>query len=265
MYVLEDIGLERGGRRLLDQVSLTLEPGQVVVVVGPNGAGKSSLMKVLAGEIRPARGVVRLDGVEITRLAASVLARRRAVLAQSSEVAFPFTVGEVVSIGLIDPVVDAARRVEELLDQVDLPGFAARRFEALSGGERQRVHLARILAQLGVARRGAPGYLLLDEPTASLDLSHQLLVLEVARRHAREGGGVLAILHDLNLAAMVADELVVLQRGRVAARGAPGAVLQDDMLRRVFEVEARMNVTPDGPFLLPQSIQSQSGSAIRSE
>lgn len=262
LYQMEDIVLERGGRRLLDGVSLALTPGTVTVVIGPNGAGKSTLLKVLAGELRPARGRVTLDGRDIATVPPALLARRRAVLAQSTEVAFPFTVAEVVGIGLMGAGPGAEPRIEAALAKVDLSGFAARRIEQLSGGERQRVHLARVLAQLDASGEGA-GFLLLDEPTSSLDLSHQLLVLEVARRHAQAGGGVLAILHDLNLAAMAADVLVVVEKGRIAAAGPPSEVLTDGLLRTVFRVEARMNAVPAGPFLLPQSIGGSVGQARR--
>ena len=261
-YAMADIVLARGGRRLLEDVSLALHPGTVTVVIGPNGAGKSTLLKVLAGELRPAQGRVTLEGRDIAAFPPAVLARRRAVLAQSTEVAFPFTVAEVVGIGLMGAGAGGEARIEQALARVDLAGFAARRIEHLSGGERQRVHLARVLAQLGASGEG-PGFLLLDEPTSSLDLSHQLLVLDVARRHAQAGGGVLAILHDLNLAAMAADVLVVVEKGRIVAAGAPGEVLTDALLRTVFGVAARMNVVPEGPFLLPQSVLGSGGAAPR--
>lgn len=261
-YAMADIVLERGGRRLLDGVSLALHPGTVTVVIGPNGAGKSTLLKVLAGELRAARGRVTLEGRDIAALPPALLARRRAVLAQSTEVAFPFTVAEVVGIGLMGAGAGVEARIEQALARVDLAGFASRRIEQLSGGERQRVHLARVLAQLGASGEG-PGFLLLDEPTSSLDLSHQLLVLEVARRHARAGGGVLAILHDLNLAAMAADVLVVVEKGRIVAAGPPASVLTDDLLRTIFGVAARMNAVPEGPFLLPQSVLGSVGAAPR--
>jgi len=257
MYEMTDVSLARGGRDLLSHVSLTLEPGTVTVVVGPNGAGKSSLLKVLAGELAPTRGQVRLDGVPLTQIPPARLACRRAVLPQATEVAFPFSVAEVVTIGFMGLASARAQAlVAELLVRVDLPGFAERRFDTLSGGERQRVHLARVLAQLAHATPDAPGFLLLDEPTASLDLAHQLLVLRMARMHAASGGGVLAVLHDLNLAAMAADVLVVVKAGRVIRAGPPAAVLTDALLADAFDVRARVNAVPQGPFVLPQSVDA---------
>lgn len=254
MYEMRNVGVTRGGRPLLDGVSLTLGRGMVCVIVGPNGAGKSTLLKVLAGEMRPDSGAILLDGVPLQNLPPPVLARRRAVLPQHTEVAFSFRVGEVVALGM-SPSRERDVRVDRLLERVDLPGFASRLYESLSGGERQRVQLARVLAQLERGPAEAPGFLLLDEPTASLDLAHQLLVLDVARAHAQAGGGVLAILHDLNLAAMCADEMIALKGGRIVAAGAPADVLTDTLLLEAFGVRARVNGIPAGPFVLPQSIR----------
>lgn len=252
------------GKRLVRDVDLDVAPGTVTILVGPNGAGKSTLLKALTGEMRLAAGRVTLDGADIHAMPPRDLAFRRAVLPQAAEVAFPFTVEEVIGVGLIGAQApDRADHVARLLQRVDLPGFGGRRYDSLSGGERQRVQLARVLAQIDCARRaypdGAapPAFLFLDEPTSSLDLGHQLTVLGLARAHARQGGGVLAVLHDLNLAAMVADRMVVLAGGRVVAEGAPGAVLTDDVLARAFGVRVRVGAVPAGPFVLPQSIGAE--------
>ncbi|MGU3494424.1 heme ABC transporter ATP-binding protein [Xanthobacteraceae bacterium A53D] len=256
MYQAEAVRMTVYRRTLVRDVSLALKPGTVTVIVGPNGAGKSSLLKLIAGETKPAAGRVTLDGTDIRTIPPAALARRRAVLPQSAEVAFSFLVEEVVRIGLIGSQPSAAGRIARLLERVDLPGFAERSYGSLSGGERQRVQLARALAQVEVMDPDKPSYLLLDEPTASLDLAHQLLVLREARAHADGGGAVLAILHDLNLAAMAADELVVLVDGAIMASGPPKEVLTDDLLARAFHIKARINLVPPEPFLLPQSIEA---------
>ncbi|HSI39237.1 MAG TPA: heme ABC transporter ATP-binding protein [Xanthobacteraceae bacterium] len=253
MYQAQGIVVAAGGRRLLDGAEITVRRGEVTVIVGPNGAGKSTLLKVLAGEIAPARGAVTLDGVPLAAFSPAALARRRAVLPQSVHVAFPFTVAEVVAIGL-PAGAGRSGRVERALARVDLTDFATRTYEPLSGGERQRVQIARVLAQLE-AGEGA-GYLLLDEPTASLDLAHQMLVVRLAREVAAAGGGVAAVLHDLNLAAMAADRLVALKDGRVAAAGTPEEVIADHHVATLYEVSARVRSVPDGVFLLPQSIEA---------
>ncbi len=253
MYETRAVRVVLGGRAILDGVDLALEPGKVTVVVGPNGAGKSTLLKVLAGERQPSSGEVRLDGIPLEKLAPVALARRRAVLPQSVHVAFVFTVAEIVTLGLpagLERLL-ASALVARALRAVDLDGFEARLYDQLSGGERQRVQFARVLAQLWAAP--APGYLLLDEPTLSLDLAHQLLTLRIARDYASEGGGVLAVLHDINLSAMAADEIVALKDGRVVAAGAPGDVVTDELIATLYGVSARVRGVPEGPFLLPQT------------
>ncbi|MFS8037974.1 heme ABC transporter ATP-binding protein [Xanthobacter sp. AM11] len=259
MYQAEGVSVAAGARLLVEAADLVVRPGRVTVLAGPNGAGKSTLLKALSGEARLAAGRVTLDGVPIARMRPLDLARRRAVLPQAAEVAFPFTAGEVIAAGLMGPGGRDGARIARLLTQVDLPGFAERRYDSLSGGERQRVQLARILAQLELGRADAPAYLLLDEPTASLDLAHQLVVLRLARAHADAGGGVVAVLHDLNLAAMVADEVVVLAAGRIRAAGPVDAVITDAVLEDAFGVSVRVGVPPPGPFVLPQNVRPRAG------
>ncbi len=252
MYEAAQVSVAIGGKAILQPSDLALAPGTVTVLIGPNGAGKSTLLKVMAGERRPNSGRVRLDGRDVAAMPARDLARVRAVLPQSAQVAFPFTVSEVVRLGMppgLTPL-RAAELAERALAAVDLPEEGERICSTLSGGEQQRVHLARVLAQLWGAGRPET-YLLLDEPTASLDLSHQLLVLKLAREHATSGGGVLAILHDLNLAAMVADTIVVLDRGRVAAAGEPAAAITRPMLAEVYRVDLAIEIRDGRVLLLP--------------
>lgn len=252
MYEARDITYLAGRRALLEEAGFAVVPGKVTAIIGPNGAGKSTLLKVLAGETRPHRGRVTIDGEDIHALGPARLAARRAVLPQSVQVAFPFTVAEVVAIGM--PTRQRAHRaIVEALARVDLAAFIDRPYGALSGGEQQRVQIARTLVQLG--RVEGPGYLLLDEPTSSLDLAHQLMVVELAREVAAGGGGVAAVLHDLNLAAMIADEIVALKAGRVLAVGSPREVLTDATVARLYDVEVRIGHAPPGtPFLLPQAV-----------
>lgn len=250
MYCAHDIGFSAGGRALLDGASVEVSPGRVTVLIGPNGAGKSTLFKILAGERRPQRGRVTLAGADLARLKPARLAQLRAVLPQSVHVAFAFTAEEVAGIG-VKPGRDTAALIRRALARVELAGLAGENYEHLSGGEKQRVQLARALVQLEGGE--GPGYLLLDEPTASLDLAQQLLVLALVRELAGEGVGVLAVLHDLNLAAMVADEIVALKQGRVAARGTPGEVLTDARIAELYGVSARIGWAPATPFLLPQA------------
>jgi len=259
VIALDEVVVRRGGRALVDRVSLALAPGRTTVIVGPNGAGKSTLIKLLSGELRPDAGAVRLGETPLAALGPQRLAVRRAVLAQANETAFGFTVRQLAALGLrllrnaapSDPMPLIRRAIE----QAGLAGLEDRVVGRLSGGERQRAHLARVLVQLwaGEASEG-PGLLLLDEPIAAQDLAHQLHVLEIARNHARTGGAVCVVLHDLNWAVRIADRLVVLSQGSVYADGPPAAVLTRGMLAEVFDVDVDPNTTPrtDLPFILPQ-------------
>jgi iron complex transport system ATP-binding protein len=248
------------GHTLLAGIDLTVRPGRITVLIGPNGAGKSTLLRLLSGELRPTRGAVLLDGRALATLPAAELARRRAVVPQSSALSFPFTAYEVVMLGVSVPGFDGAGGRSHLagaraLDTVGLTSLANRLYVHLSGGERQRVHFARALSQLwaGARRAGETCCFLLDEPTASLDLAHQTIVLAALREQARTGVAVVAVLHDLNLAACIADELVLLERGRILAAGTTADVLSDDTLSAAYGCRVQTNrAPPDGrPFVLP--------------
>lgn len=243
----------RRGRGILNGVDLRVAPGKIVAIVGPNGAGKSTLLKTLTGEVAPTRGEVHLDGRALRDWTTKELARRRAVLPQSVSVSFPFTVAEIVALGILGKMAKRERDsiVTSALHAVELPAFAPRFYDELSGGERQRVQLARVFAQLWSG--GQNGFLLLDEPTSNLDLSHQLLTLELARTHAGTGGGVVCVLHDLNLAAMAADEIVALKEGRVVAAGAPEATVTEALVANLYGVHCVVGGVPSGPFVLPQA------------
>jgi len=251
---------EVAGKRLVDEADLEISPGRVVSIVGPNGAGKSTLLKLLSGEIHPTDGAILLEGRDLRDVAAGELARRRAVVSQSTVLSFPFTVLEVALLGASVPgfgMRDEAMvgLTVDAIETVGLKGFEERIYTELSGGERQRVHIARALCQLEapVRPQGEAAALLLDEPTASLDFSHQSIVLGEARRQARLGRAVLVILHDLNLAAAYADEIVLMHRGKVMARGPAHEVLLDELLSEVYGCPVRTNTVPaDGiPFVLP--------------
>lgn len=257
MIRADNVTVRLAGRPVLSQVGLAVRPGTLTVLAGPNGAGKSTLLKLLTGEMEPTAGSVTLDGKPLRDIGPATLATRRAVLPQASELAFPFTVGEVVRLGVEAGGRRAsAEAIHAALARVELQGFAGRFYGELSGGEQQRVHLARVLAQTGqaVADR-TPRYLFLDEPVSSLDIRHQIAVLAIAREFARAGGGVLAVLHDLNLAAGFADRLVLLAKGRVAGDGSPSSVITDDSITRVFGVCLRVGALPPSsiPFILPQT------------
>ncbi len=243
------------GKTLLDGIDLSIDAGELIAIVGPNGAGKSTLLRLLSGDLRPTSGAVQLRGKDLSGYPARELAMRRAMLAQHVNVSFPFTVEEVVWMGAGEfERARAAPFVESALREVGLQEFRSRTITTLSGGEQQRAHFARILVQLwGSEASHGPGILLLDEPTSSLDIRHQLDLANTARRCARNGTTVIAILHDLNLAVRFADRIIVLHGGSIAADGAPMQVMQNAVIDRVFDVELAIQLDGAGrPFVLPE-------------
>lgn len=252
------VTLSRGQATLLHHVDLSLNGGETVAIVGPNGAGKSTLLRVLSADLRPSRGDVILKGRDIAAWTPADLAMHRAVLSQHITVSFPFTVEEIVQMGCGNRPLAAARRlIDDAIAEVGLDAFRHRELPTLSGGEQQRAHFARILVQLacGNDMRG-PGVLMLDEPTSSLDLKHQIALMETAKQRARAGNAVIAVLHDLNLAIRFADRIIVMNSGNIAADGSPRQVITRDLLRRVFQIEVEIAQYADQtPYLLPQSMR----------
>jgi iron complex transport system ATP-binding protein len=242
---------------LLDNVSVQLRGGETVAIVGPNGAGKSTLLRLLSGDLRSTSGAVRLKGRDLTSYASRELANHRVMLSQHVNVSVPFTVEEIVAMGAGDrPRAVAAPLVDAAVAELDLTPLRHRELPTLSGGEQQRAHFARVLVQLacGEADHG-PGVLLLDEPTSSLDLRHQINLVETAKRRARTGTAVVAVLHDLNLAVRFADRIVVLRKGMVAADGSPAETITDEMIRQVFDVETSIGSEDGQPYVLLQRMQ----------
>ncbi|MBF6129303.1 heme ABC transporter ATP-binding protein [Nocardia brasiliensis] len=230
---VERRGAHSAQRRVLEDVDFDVVAGEIVALVGPNGAGKSTLLAALAGELTPSAGVIELEGHALTHWSPLDMARRRAVLPQTHTVGFPFTAREVVAMGRAPWLRTERRelddeRIAAALAAADVEHLAARSFPTLSGGERARVALARVLAQ-------DTGTLLLDEPTAALDLGHQEAVLHLATARARAGAAVVIVLHDLGIAAAYADRVAVLEAGRIAADGPPRKVLTTDLLTRVYQ------------------------------
>lgn len=256
MLEARGVSLRRGGRPVLDGVSLALAPGELVALCGPNGAGKSSLLAVLAGELAPGTGTATLDGRPLAAFGAAALAAERAVLEQVPTLAAPFRVAELVDLGLAlvprAELDDGAVR-ERAMRTAGVGALAHRPGDRLSGGERARAHLARVLAQLWAGRAAGGGrYLLLDEPTASLDVAHQLAVMRAARAEAAAGAGVLFVLHDLNLAAAFADRVALMQCGRLVAAGPPLEVLEAERLSAIYESPLAVERTSRGLRIFPE-------------
>lgn len=239
------------GSPLLEDISVSLEPGGVLGLAGPNGAGKSSLLRLIAGDIPLSDGKLLLDGKSRGQWQARPLARKLAYLPQLSLLNFPYTVEEVVALGRM-PHDTGLAIDEEIFDQVmaatDITGLRGRLYTRLSGGEKQRVQLARVFAQIWDA--GVGGLLLLDEPTTALDLSHQQLVATAVRQLAQTGCAVALAIHDLNLVAGLADTIAVLDKGRIAACGSPREIFTEDLFRDVFSIDVLISQHPGRDQLL---------------
>lgn len=254
---VDEVCLRMGRKIILQPVSLAVARGEFVVLLGPNGAGKSSLLRVVSGEQQPNAGQIRIAGQALAAWRGHKLARHRAVMPQRVTVNFPFTVREVVALGCRSGGVTFHNPlIEHLLARLGIGGLADRLIATLSGGEQQRVQLARVLAQLWESP--GPRLLLLDECTSALDPAQQQLVFGLLRELARnEGYAILAVVHDLNLAAAYADRLAVMQGGCVVADGRVRDVLTPQMLGQVYGFETRVEWLPEGyPLVVPITRQA---------
>lgn len=256
MFTATDINLSIGKTPILHDVNFHAKAGQLTAIVGPNGSGKTTLLKAMTGDL-PYRGLVTLEGVDVKTIAGPSLAARRAVLPQAANLAFPFTVLEVVRLGLTAGLgAQDTSLPQKALAHVGLAGYEGRHYHGLSGGEQQRCQLARVLVQVWEPTRdGQASWLFLDEPVSALDIGHQLEVMTIARQFADGGGGVIAVMHDLNLTSMFADSILLMRGGRNVVQGNAQTVLSDEHLSRAYGCRVRVNATPlhiqDAPYILP--------------
>lgn len=228
-----EVRVVRGNRTLLDDVSLELHAGEVLALLGPNGAGKSTLLSLLSGDVAPDGGRIEFSGRDITDWSLIELSRRRSVLLQDNQILFPFTVLQIVEMGRAPwrrtaLENDDNEAISEAIDAADIGHLGSRRVPSLSGGERARAAFARVMA-------GRTGVLMLDEPTAALDLGHQEAVLSLARARAEAGDAVVIVLHDLNLAAAFADRIALLRKGAIVACDVPEKVLTAEIVSEVYQ------------------------------
>lgn len=239
------------GQKLIKNVSLQIASGEMVAIIGPNGAGKSTLLRLLTGYLPPSDGQCQLLGKNLKSWQPQALARTRAVMRQYSNLAFPFSVSEVIQMGRA-PYGAAQNRqaLEEVMAQTDCLSLAQRDYRALSGGEQQRVQLARVLAQLWQPQP-TPRWLFLDEPTSALDLYHQQHTLRLLRQLTNQQPlAVCCVLHDLNLAALYADRILLLAQGELVACGTPEDVLNAETLTRWYQADLGISRHPE--TALPQ-------------
>ena len=240
---LRGVTIMAGRARLIEDVSFALRPGVLTVILGANGAGKSTALAVLAGDMRPTGGEALLDGRPLSQFTPGGLAERRAVVLQHAPMNFSLCVHEVVALSRTSSPHEAnvqAEIDERSLRCLGLMPLAGRDYSTLSGGERQRVQIARALAQLWRnAEPDRPGYLLMDEPTAHLDLKHQIVALEVAQAFAEGGGAALCILHDIGLAREFANEIIMMKAGRIAVRGKADGLLTASTIADIYDISGQ--------------------------
>lgn len=255
----QSVSVSIRGKSIVQGVSLSVKPGQFVAIVGANGAGKSTFINVMSGDRQPEHGTVTLNGKSLKQWDSKSLAKMRAVLPQSSSLNAPFTALEIVLMGRsphirgIEQPHDYAI-ARQALAAAQVAHLEQRSYTTLSGGEKQRVQLARVLAQIWEPlENGQDRYLLIDEPTNNLDIAHQHSTLKIAKRFAEQGVGVLAILHDLNLAAQYADQVAVIQGGQVLANGAPDVVFTPEIIQEAFHISVTITRHPhmDCPLIIP--------------
>lgn len=259
MLEVRNISYQVRNRKLLDGISFRANSGQLLAIVGANGAGKSTLLKLCTRELKAAAGEIRLRNKTIDTYSDKELSLFRAVLPQQNSVVFPFLVSELVLMGRyphfnFHPSDHDYFVAEMALKKVGMWEFASRVFTTLSGGEQQRVQLARVLAQIWDVSQGI---LFLDEPTTGLDLLHQHHMLELAREFIAKGFCAVVILHDLNLAAQYADQIVMLRAGRIEAVGSPQDVITVENIKRVFNLNVWLIDHPEMnyPMVIPQQHQ----------
>ena len=244
-YTAENLSYDLAGRSILRNVSLSLSQGELVALIGPNGAGKSTLLRLLTGYLKSSSGRCQLAGKPLSEWKTASLSRHRAVMRQQTQLGFDWPVEAVIGMGRApwtqqpEPVL-----IEQVMRMSGCLPLAGRQYAALSGGEQQRVQLARALAQLW--SDGAPrGWLFLDEPTSALDLYHQQHLLRLLKTLTQQGHlHVCVVLHDLNLAALWADRIVLLHEGKIVSQGTPDTVLQADDLARWYGAQVHVGLHP---------------------
>jgi heme transport system ATP-binding protein len=260
MLSLEKLTCLAGGRPVVQDVTIDLAPGLLHAIVGPNGSGKSTLLKAIAGGWPVGSGSIRYEGEPLADLDKGMLARRRALMSQLPELYFPLRVDDIVMMGryphfAFRPGPRDIGICREAMERLSVLSLAGRDYLTLSGGERQRVQFARALAQVGgssdVAGSSAASaegcrYLFLDEPVSSLDIYHEHHLLGLARELAKENIVLVVVLHDLNLALQYADRLLFLKQGRLVAAGTVPDIIQPELIREVFRMEAHLLANPYG-------------------
>ena len=247
---LKSVSLKLDNRQILKDVSLEINEGEIVSVLGPNGAGKSTLLNVLSGDISPDSGNTTYDNKQLNKISIQERAFTRSVMSQMQTLVFNFNVKDVIEMGWLqrgnsDFSSNFSMAFEAVTTECNVNNLVHRKFNSLSGGEQRRVHFARTLLQLWrPSQSNDPRYLLLDEPTANLDLSSEMLLMNILKARASSNVGILVILHDLNLASHFADKIAIMKGGEIKAFGKPEEIMTDDFLTSIYEVPIKVKYEP---------------------
>ena len=247
---LESINLKLDNRQILKDVSLEINEGEIVSVIGPNGAGKSTLLNVLTGDINPDSGEISYDNKQLKQISIQERAFTRSVMSQMQTLVFNFSVKDVIEMGWLqrgnsDFSNNFSMAFENVTKECNVHNLIHRKFNSLSGGEQRRVHFARTLLQLWrPSESNDPRYLLLDEPTANLDLSSEMLLMNILKKRASLNVGILVILHDLNLASHFADKIAIIKDGEIMAFGEPEKIMEDAFLTSIYDVPIKVKHDP---------------------
>lgn len=237
-------------KRIVDEVSLKINQGEILTILGPNGAGKSSFLKLIAGDSSASDGEIKFDDIPLSNISIQDRSFMRSVMSQSQEIAYDFTVKEIIEMGWIDRgISDYSKDFEEAVKKISIECSVAdlleQSFNTLSGGEKRRVHFARTLIQLWrPSGSDDPRYMFLDEPTANLDILHEQKMMRLIQNKRDEGIGILLILHDLNLAAKYSDQIAIFNEGKLLEIGAPRTVLNEETLSKVYGLDMQIEESP---------------------
>lgn len=249
-----DVDYFIGSKQILSKIELEILPGQLHVLIGRNGAGKSTLFHMLCGDLSPKQGNVYLDGIDLKDYPNNELAKKRAVLSQETVITFPISSEEVIRLGRHPHKKDTKRDTEIVQSCLKITNSLEQKdqiYSTLSGGERQKINFGRILAQTWET---PPRYIFLDEPVSALDIPNQYKTLNVCRHMANQGYAIFIILHDLNLAALYADTITLLHKGKIIKSGRPKEVLTVANLETAFGIKVKILNAPEGNFILPEII-----------
>ena len=241
-YRLKQISFSIGSKYIVKDLEFSFKAGNLVSIIGPNAAGKTTLLKLMSGELRPSGGEIFLNDLAFSELSLKQRANKRAVMTQSSSVVFDFLVEEILEMGWVQGSSDDfVKACSDVVNSCGLDELMGRKFNTLSGGEQQRVQFARAMLQVGgLSKTAEDRFLLLDEPTSSMDVAYELNLLNLAKEVRKTGVGVIVVLHDLNLAARFSDQIILMNSGLIVASGQPEEVLSDRILSDVYSTQLRV-------------------------